>query len=172
MVNLRDNVCIVKLFHIGRSASKFRRKISRSCSSPHVKKQLKCSAVSTNCDETLDPSKSIENQNNLSCCEVESETFIDAPDYTFETNLMHATFQKLVIANQQNVEFLPVLLHENFTIVEYYSIKNTAVQKLVKKNFEKMSQIKYLKLVRNQIEVIRSDTFEDLKNLKLIWIST
>lgn len=168
-IELRENVCINKLFEIERGSNKFRRKISRSCASADtVKKDLSCS-TSIACDKMRQHWKfMIPEKDASSCCELEYETKIDAPDYKFA--LTQSDFQMLIIEHQQNVEFLPVLLHESFPILKRYYVKNTAVPKISKKNFESLFKLEDLGLNRNQIEVIKSDTFEDLVSLQTIII--
>lgn len=158
-VDLTDNACISKAFEVERGSRQFRRKISRSCGSADVvKKQLSCTS-STACDEV---------ENSTLCCELDLDTRVDASDYTFTTDPRYKTLEILIIAHQSNVEFLPVLVHERFPGLKHYLVKNTPVTKISKKNFEKMFKLETLNLDRNDIEVIKSDTFEDLVNLKLI----
>lgn len=164
-LDLSSNVCVNKLFTIESCSSTFRRKISKNCASDDAtRKQLSCSA-SIACDEEVGGWQD-------KCCELELGTVIDSSDYTFVADTNFATVEILIIAHQRNVEFLPILDHERFPSVELYYVVNTPVKKISKKNFEKMFKLENLKLDRNQIEVISSDTFEDLVNLKLIQIST
>lgn len=156
------NDCIHKTFIIERGSTKFRRKISRRCTSADVaRKQLSC-RPSAACDERLYAPN---------CCELEDGTFIDRPDFTFAFDANYIEIELLIIAHQQNVDFLPVSVHERFPNLRNYYVTNTAVPIVSKKNFEKMSKLESLGLDRNQIEVIRSDTFEDLVNVEWIEIS-
>lgn len=158
-VDFWENACINRLFTVGGDSNNFLRKISRNCASANVvKKQLSCSA-STACDEK----RSVEK-----CCEMDYGTVIDTPDQTFLADTNYATIAVLLITHQPNVEFLPVLVHERFPALNSYEVVNAPVQKISKKNFEKMYELEWLTLERNKIEVIRSDTFEDLISLKFI----
>lgn len=162
-LDVTNNECIYKWFIIESGSHRFRQKISRNCGSAEVpNKQLLCSALSV-CDFTLDDSK---------CCELERGTVITGPEFSFATNANYTDLVMLVIEHQQNVDFLPVLVHEKFPMLEEYRVINTAVPKISKKNFEKMYKLERLFLNRNEIEVIRSDTFEDLINLQFMWICT
>lgn len=166
LVDLRDNVCINQLFEIEGGSNTFRRKVSKKCASgDDVKKQLSC-MTSTACSELQDLWHT-----KADCCELEYETLIDTPDYTFAGHINYTTVEILIIKHQQNVEFLPVLAHERFSVLKVYFISNAPVQKISKKNFEKLFNLAYLMLDRNQIEIIKSDTFEDLLRLERIWIS-
>lgn len=164
------NRCISKEFEIENGSKKFRRKISRNCGSVDVaKRKLSCSVTSSSyLDRVI---RNIQAYVNLGCCEVRSNSQIDAPNYTFVADKKYATLENLVIIHQQNVEFLPISVHETFPNLKVYSVKNTQIQKISKKNFGKLSKLEVLNLDRNQIEVIKSDTFEDLVNLKWIFIS-
>lgn len=168
IVDLFRNVCINKLFEVELGSSKFRRKISRSCSSADfMRKSISCT-FSIICDGIREEKFIRAYGNNLGCCELEYGIHIDEPDYTFDTNTNYTQLEVLMIAHQQNVEFLPILVHESFPIIKVYWIVNTPIQKISKINFEKLYELKVLKLDRNQIEVIKSDTFSDLKNLHII----
>lgn len=158
-VDLRFNVCIDKFFEVEGSSNKLRRKISRNCASADfVKKQISC-ITSTACDAKRGMAK---------CCELEVGTHIDEPDYTFVNDTNYVTVEVLIITHQQNVEFLPVSIHEKFPNLKLYHVVKTPVPKISKKNFEKMFKLQELKLDRNQIEIIKSDTFEDLISLQKI----
>lgn len=162
-LDLMYNVCINAKFEINRDSNSFRRKILRNCGSADVsKKQISC-ITSTACDSA--------ERGVTKCCELELGTIIEAADYTFAADTNYTSVDKLIIAHQQNVEFLPVSVHERFSNLKLYSVVNTPVQKISKKNFEKLFQLNVLKLDRNQIEVIKNDTFEDLVNLGNIRIS-
>lgn len=168
-----DQQCINKNFVIERGSINFRRKISRNCASANlVKKKLSCITAMA-CDQIATDWITDEYRIHYpsSCCELELGTVIDASDYTFVADTNDGSIDTLFIKHQQNVEFLPVSIDERFPDLETYEVINTPVQKLSKKNFKKMFQLKYLKLDRNGIEVIRSDTFEDLINLTYIFIS-
>lgn len=171
-IDLSGNVCINKLFSIELGSNKFRRKISRSCASANViRRPLSCSH-SVACDELRENwGSALKTKNASSCCELKYGTQIDAPDYTFLDEMNYAAVELMTITNQQNVEFLPVLLHERFPFLKLYRVENTVVPKISKKNFQKLNQLVWLTLNRNQIELIKSDTFMDLVNLKFVYIS-
>lgn len=172
MINLKYNTCIGKLFNIERGSNNFRRKISRYCASDNApKNELACSE-SIACNDVHDYSFVEEFTKAKICCELEFDSYIDAHDYTFADDTNYKNTEILIIAQQQNVEFLPVSVHESFPILRIYFVVNVPVPKISKRNFEKMLELKYLKLERNGIEVIRSDTFEDLTSLERLQIST
>lgn len=151
------------MFEVEGGSIKFRKKVLRSCASNEaVKTPLSCITL-TACDEV---------RGGTNCCELELGTVIDAPDFTFASDRDYTAVVDLVIKHQQNVEFLPVSIHERFPSLKVFHVVNTPVQKISKKNFEKMFKLEEIHLIRNQIEAIKSDTFEDLVNLEQIIIST
>lgn len=106
------------------------------------------------------------------CCELEHGTYIDYFDYFFAADANYTNLEIIFIIHQPNIEFLPVSVHERFPRLKIYHVQNTPVQKITKKNFEKMYELVVLFLRGNQFESIKSDTFEDLINLKTISLST
>lgn len=163
-VDLRRNVCINKEFKMKRGSNQALRKISRNCGSENTaRKQLSC-ITSTFCDDQF-----IEDY--ATCCELEAGTFIDTPDYSFKDDETRTSTTSMIISHQQNVQFLPILLHESFPVLRTYVVSGTTVPKISKKNFENMSKLERLKLEDNQIEVIKSDTFDELVSLETIEIS-
>lgn len=163
ILELGNNVCISKKFEIKRGSNIFRRKISRNCGSANAtEKQVSCIPLKT-CDELGDASN---------CCEFEFGTVIDAPDYKFSADINYTAVKALSISHQRNVDFLPVSVHESFPGLKHYLVKNSPVSKISKKHFEKLFVLEWLSLDRNEIEVIKSDTFEDLISLETFKIST
>lgn len=170
-VGLDRSGCVSQWFTIGSDSSTFRRQITRRCGSANnTNKQIFCSDLPLNCKGTLLKTSFFDYQN-PQCCDLKSESYIDAPDFTFTKNLTYAEFEQLVIANQRLVEFLPISVHEQFPRLINYKVSNTPILKIAKKNFEKLDKLKVLVLTNNRIESIKSDTFEDLVNLERIQIS-
>lgn len=157
-------------FETERAPNVYRRKISRNCASPEtVRKEVSCTSLIA-CSEDL-AGEFFEAYNRSSgCCELKYGTHIESPDYTFAANSQYKSLEIIYIIHQHNIEFLPVSVHKMFPILKFYVVENTHVQKLSKQNFEKMYEISMIYLEGNQIEVIRSDTFQDLVNLKEIYI--
>lgn len=170
LVELRGNVCVNKLFKTEREPIIFRRKISKNCASADVtRKEISCSAA-IDCHEDYNHVQMHLYNRTLRCCKIEYGTYIDSPDYTFIADKNYNKLEGVTIMDQQTVEFLPILVHERFPILKFYSVVNTAVQRISKKNFEKMYELGFLYMEDNQIEVVRSDTFEDLIRLKIIYM--
>lgn len=171
VLELKNNDCIDKEFTIGSDPNVFRRKISRNCAlSDTNRHEISCWSV-TKCGEELDEKFFMLNNKTSSCCNLESRTHIDLPDYTFEAGKNYTDLEIISIVFQRNIEFLPISVYKNFPTLRMYFVKNTPVRKISKKNFEKLNQLVALTLMSNEIEVIRSDTFEDLISLQILMIS-
>lgn len=102
------------------------------------------------------------------CCIVKDLTFIETSNDPFAVDERYKNIKSLVINDQKYVEFLPVLVHEAFHHLFEYVVRNTAIRKVSKKNFEKLNELETLWLEGGQLETIRSNTFEDLVNLKIL----
>lgn len=172
LVDLRGNDCIDKEFSTERSQNIFRHKVSRNCASADAsKREITCSALN-DCTDIINEKLLKYYIKTTGCCKLDYGTHIDSPDYSFAANTSYSHLEMIHISRQQNVEFLPVSIHEVFPKLKIYYVIHTPIQKISKKNFEKMSNLKLLWLVRNLIEVIKSDTFEDLINLEFITIGS
>lgn len=77
----------------------------------------------------------------------------------------------LTIFRASNVFFLPVKVAETFPNLIVYQISKTSLRKISKRNFKRLYKLKDIYLVDNKVEIIFSDTFEDLVNLKKLKIS-
>lgn len=162
-VNLSYNICIQKFFTLVQNLKQFYHQVSRRCAPAENVRKLSCKN-SIRCAREKRYFWYL-----TVCCEMDFLTFIDSPDYSFfvEENV---DTEILIISNQPNVGFLPILTHESFPILKKYLVENTLLFKISKKNFEKLYMLEKLEMIRNGIEVIKSDTFEDLVSLKFITI--
>lgn len=156
------NVCVDKLFLTQPSAKVFRRVISRSCAL--TKNEISCRILPFCMDTDLF-------NRTLSCCEVEYGTYVDSPDYSFDAKEGYNNIEVIRIEYQGNIEFLPVSVHATFSSLKVYSVSHVPVQMITKKNFEKLFKLEKLLLHDNQIEMIRSNTFDDLISLRVVQIS-
>lgn len=167
-VDLSGNVCVDEIFTTQPFVGAFRRAISRNCATNNfTKKEISCK-IFTSCDDRFKGSP-FELFNRASgCCELESGTYTDSSEYSFIASEDYASLEAIFIQFQGNMEFLPVSVHERFHALKIYSIANTPVKKVSKKNFEKLFKLEILRLVDNRIEDIKSNTFEDLTSLKTL----
>lgn len=164
---LNGNVCINRIFSSENVPHKFRRKVSRNCApADSIKKQITCTNVHM-CNIEL-----LVNFGNrtASCCYVQHATIIDTTNDSFVVDERDKDLEILVIHRNQHVEFLPVLVHETFPNLIGYSVKDTPIKSISKRNFEKLHKLEVLWLEGGQVETIRSNTFEDLSSLRMLMI--
>lgn len=172
VVILRSNICVDKVFNIENQIL-FRRRISRNCAPAGVaRKEISCTEDRGRSESV--PKSFFEHFNRTTTdnCVLDLGTTIDSPDYSFFADANYTVIEILYIVYQQNIEFLPVMVHQTFPILKFYYVMDTPVQKLSKENFEKMFKLLSLYLKNNQIEVIRRNTFEDLVSLKYLTIGS
>lgn len=168
-VNLLDNVCVNREFEIDNSQNLFRRKVSRNCApAGDVRKELVCSE-NIDCDAFSKGVFVSWYGRTPGCCRPPFNNFTDSLDFSFTAGT-NADLEIMIITRQKNMEFLPVLLHERLPKLKFYFVIKSPIRKIYKKNFEKMKELSLLVLRDNQIEMIPSDTFEDLVGLKRIYI--
>lgn len=82
-------------------------------------------------------------------------------------------------ANSKIIEYLPVKVYETFPALIALSFHNCSIKGIRYENFENLSDLQSLHLVRNQIKFIPTNTFKDLteliyldlENNKLFYIS-
>lgn len=160
VVDLRYNVCIDKIFETEQAINKIRRRITKNCADS-TRKKISCK-TSTACNKIIHERFTRWFNRTPGCCEMNYGTNIDSPDCSFVTSGEYTNLETINIIHQRNIEFLPVLVHKSFRNLKFYWIADTPVQKISKKNFEKLSELVLLHLESNQIEVIKSDTFDDL----------
>lgn len=171
VVNLAGNVCVNKDIEIRGDSNIFLRRIERNCASTNASARTISCDPTSDCNVRLDPRFVEKNKDVSGCCEIEEGAHIHTPDYSIAAERRYTNFEVITIIHQRNVEFLPVSVYETFPNLKFYFVFNAPIQKITKKNFEKMFKLVELKLSNNQIEMIRSDTFEDLTSLRELAIS-
>ena len=67
--------------------------------------------------------------------------------------------------NNKKIEYLPVKVHEIFPTLVVARFYNCSIKEIRYENFEKLSELQYLDLEKNQIDFIPKDTFKDLTDL-------
>lgn len=164
---LKGNVCIDKLYSSEYVPDKFRRKVTRNCASgDSSQKQITCGSIFGCSSEVL---LNFDNRA-ASCCYVHHATFIDTATDSFIADEKYRNLNILVMHRHKHVEFLPILVHETFPHLIGYSVKDTPLRAISKKNFEKLFELEVLWLETGQLETIRSNTFEDLVSLRMLMI--
>lgn len=94
-------------------------------------------------------------------------TTIDANDTTV---LAEPSVQMLDFGYNKKIAFLPVKVAISFPALKIYAANDCSIKTIAKVNFKDMQVLMELTLEKNQIEIIRSDTFEDLISLQGIYL--
>lgn len=79
-----------------------------------------------------------------------------------------AEIGELVFSKNKNISLLPVDVAISFPELELYSASKCFIKTIARIHFKGLRALTILDLQNNQIEMIRSDTFEDLISLKEI----
>jgi Leucine-rich repeat (LRR) protein len=74
----------------------------------------------------------------------------------------------LTLSNNDKIKFLPSKVAENFPNLLGYRASGCGIKKISKQDFTGLSKLKWLFLSRNEIEVIKEDTFQEVKNLEFL----
>lgn len=77
----------------------------------------------------------------------------------------------LYFNENKKIEYLPVEVYRSFPNLGHYWANNCSIKEIFRKNFEKLYNIDFIRLIGNQIEKIPSDTFADLSLLRAIALS-
>lgn len=77
-----------------------------------------------------------------------------------------AEITKLEFNHNKKIFFLPVEVAFSFPNLVTYSALNCSIKTIAKIHFKNLKMLESLDLKKNQIEVVRSNTFEDLSSLK------
>lgn len=106
--------------------------------------------------------------NMTKCCEVSAPTEILYDDTTF-LDVQETAVDGLYIKNSGGIHYLPVRIYKSYpNIIGIYAGKNKEIKEISKKNFQKLLKLEYLFLNNNNIQKIKSDTFEGLIKLKVV----
>lgn len=123
--------------------------------------KIACEKVS---DVDWDPSSNV----SISTCYMHNFTRIEEDNV--EILNVNDSIGALTFVGNVKIFYLPVKVAESFPNLFFYQAYSNAVRELSKKNFRKLSKLRALYLPYNQIETVRSDAFEDLVNLEIIWL--
>lgn len=100
-------------------------------------------------------------------CELQLTTSIDFEGVTV-ISPWETSIEALDFFRNRKIAFLPIGVAEAFPTLFYYGAAFCSLTKVRKENFMNLNNLKQLDLRQNQIEVISSDTFDDLKSLEVL----
>lgn len=102
--------------------------------------------------------------NSLKDCIMKFSTTIASPEiYILPKD---SSVKILNFNNNKNISFLPVKVDETFPNLVEYQASSCSLKSVSKINFKNLRKVKELHLGANQIEIISSDTFDDLISMK------
>lgn len=93
---------------------------------------------------------------------INSEGYVVSPA---ETSILGITFYL-----NKKISFLPVRVDETFPNLIAYSAADCSLTSVSRINFKNLKKMKTLNLRNNQIVKVKSDTFEDLTLLEVLWL--
>lgn len=102
-------------------------------------------------------------------CKMTENTTIDKANVTI-SNEDH-TVVTLSFSDNKKISYLPVNVAESFWNLWEYTAQDCSIKELFKANFAGLRDVHTLLLFNNQIELIYSDTFEDMRGLQMIFLS-
>lgn len=94
-------------------------------------------------------------------------TSINSHEFSFES-LKHENVTGLSFEGNKKIVYLPIKLYENFPNLFGIDASNCAIKKIANDNFRGLKFLKQLWLRGNAIEIISSDTFENLQQLEYL----
>lgn len=102
-------------------------------------------------------------------CHMDETTAITTDDAKI-SDARNENFTHLSFFQNSEISFLPIEIHEKMPNLNKITAFLCSISKISKKNFSKLTKVLFLDLRYNKIEKIQSDTFEDLLELKTVWL--
>lgn len=88
----------------------------------------------------------------------------------FEISPRDETIEELDFSLNKKIRFLPIKVARTFSNLLAYFADSCSLTEISKDNFENLVNLTTLSLRENQTERIASDTFEDLKSLRGLYL--
>jgi hypothetical protein len=122
------------------------------------------SSTTIECEKIVD--REWTNIGTLFDCWLHADTIISW--YGFEIGPANENVTGLSIQYNKKVEYLPEKVHLSFPKLRGFSADGCAIRKISKINFKKLNYLRALWLRMNEIEVVPSNSFEDLISLEYL----
>lgn len=103
------------------------------------------------------------------CCFMNNATTIDTTNSSFSGS-RDDSVREINCSRNKKIFFLPIRVTDKYPDLRSYEAAECSLTTITKENFERMTNLKYLDLIGNQIETIFSNTFEDLLSLNYLRI--
>lgn len=105
----------------------------------------------------------------LKNCRMYSQSVLNEPNMTFKEN--DESITGILFDRNKKIAHLPVKIDESFPSLMGYSAYACSIKGISKANFKGLNKLRYLSLQRNMIEIVPSDSFDDLLNLEYLKLS-
>lgn len=155
-VNLEGNECIDEYIQDKDPLQRSSARIDRQCG------YIESTTTDVSCE-------SIAPRRYSKCCFLNNATSIDTTNSSF-SGVRDDSVREINLAHNKKINFLPIRVNDKYPELRSYDAANCSVKTIAKLNFERMVNLKYLKLSSNEIETLDSDTFEDLANINYLSI--
>lgn len=153
-VNLEGNDCIDEYIQERDPLQRLSARIDRQCG------YIESTTTDISCER-------IAPRRYSKCCFLDNTTSIDTANSSF-SGIRDDSVREINFAHNKKIFFLPIRLNDKYPELRSYDAANCSVKAVSKQNFERMVNLKYLKLSRNEIETLDSNTFEDLANVNYL----
>lgn len=130
-------------------------------------KSSELQAAAFTCEKIEDQSLSSPVGTVSACCMTET-TSIDTPEATITTH--DSSISAINFQQNKKIKFLPINVVESFAYLLAYTASSCSLKEISKSKFKGLRKLQILWLSYNQIEKISSDTFEDLTDLKKLYL--
>jgi hypothetical protein len=104
---------------------------------------------------------------NVKTCHMRTQTSIDGKSFKISSS-RDENVKAIDMSENKKIIFLPDSPADVFPNLEIYYSFNCAIKEITRENFRGLIKLNYLQLAYNQIEIIRSDTFQDLAAIERI----
>lgn len=154
---LESNQCINENFKGLNAITNIGDRINNQCKFRETPSDLACYKISETC---LDWAMG-------KCCDMSRETVIDNSNAIISGS-DDSDVIRMHFSGNKAIKFLPISLSFKFPSIVHYWARGCLIQKISKLNFFGLKRLVNLWLGSNEIETIRSDTFEGLDALENI----
>lgn len=103
-------------------------------------------------------------------CFLNQYTIIDKKNESIHF-MLDRSIDGLYFNENKAIRYLPVEVYRSFPNLVHYWANNCSIQEISRKNFEKLYNLDFIRLVGNMIKKISSDTFVDLPLLRSLALS-
>jgi hypothetical protein len=100
-------------------------------------------------------------------CYMNNQTSIDGKGFNISSS-RDENVKAMYMNGNKKIIFLPDSPADVFPDLEMYSALDCAIKEITRENFRGLMKLKVLQLAYNQIEIVPSDTFQDLTAIERI----